>query len=125
MDFVSISIALYGLIVFYALVRDRLKGRQPLSKFLSIKGIIIITFYQGFVFTILQTHNVIKGTTYWTSTNVANGLQALCTCIEMVVFSLIFLWSFSSTPYRKLARDNQYEEKTSVFFAILDSLNYC
>lgn len=38
-DFVSISVALYGLIVFYALVKERLAGKQPLAKFLSIKGI--------------------------------------------------------------------------------------
>jgi hypothetical protein len=31
-DFVSISFALYGLIVFYVLCRDELKGRRPLSK---------------------------------------------------------------------------------------------
>ena len=31
-DFVSISIALYGLIVFYVLCKDELKGRRPLNK---------------------------------------------------------------------------------------------
>lgn len=31
------SIALYGLFLFYGLTKDELKGRRPLSKFLSIK----------------------------------------------------------------------------------------
>ena len=31
-DFASISVALYGLIVFYVLCKDELKGRRPLSK---------------------------------------------------------------------------------------------
>ena len=31
-EFVSISIALYGLIVFYVLCKDELKGRKPLNK---------------------------------------------------------------------------------------------
>jgi hypothetical protein len=31
-DFVSISFALYGLIVFYVLCKDELKGRKPLNK---------------------------------------------------------------------------------------------
>ena len=31
-DFVSISIALYGLIVFYLVTKDELKGRRPLAK---------------------------------------------------------------------------------------------
>jgi hypothetical protein len=98
---VSFSVALYALILFYVLTRDNLLGKQPLAKFLSIKLIVFFTFCernrlsyvsatlltaltdQGFLFGILQSHNVIKGTAYWTATNVADGLQALCTCVEV------------------------------------------
>ena len=38
------------------------------------------------MFSILQSHGVIKGMTYRTATNVADGLQALCTCIEVYNF---------------------------------------
>jgi hypothetical protein len=43
------SIALYGLLVFYGLTADELKGRRPLAKFLCIKLIVMFTFYQAFV----------------------------------------------------------------------------
>ena len=43
-SFVSFSVALYALLVFYALTRENLKGRQPLAKFLSIKLIVFFTF---------------------------------------------------------------------------------
>lgn len=43
------SIALYGLLVFYGLVSEELKGRRPLAKFLAIKLIVMATFYQGFI----------------------------------------------------------------------------
>jgi len=43
------SIALYGLILFYELTKEELKGRRPLAKFLAIKLIVIFTFYQGFI----------------------------------------------------------------------------
>lgn len=43
------SIALYGLILFYGLTKDELVGRRPLAKFLSIKLIVMATFYQSFV----------------------------------------------------------------------------
>lgn len=39
-DFVSISIAFYGLVVLYVLVQDRLSGRRPVAKFLSIKLLV-------------------------------------------------------------------------------------
>jgi Organic solute transporter Ostalpha len=45
----SFSIALYGLILFYTLTKEELVGRRPLAKFLSIKLIVIFTFYQSFV----------------------------------------------------------------------------
>lgn len=100
-DFVSISIALYGLIVLYALIRQDLKGRRPLAKFMTIKlGIFCasangnrcsldfrlvlmpscpptVIFYQGFVFSILADRGVIKATEYWTKTNISDGLNAL------------------------------------------------
>ena len=53
-DFVSISVALYGLIVLYGLIKDDLQGKRPLSKFMSIKLGIMFIFYQSFVFSILQ-----------------------------------------------------------------------
>ena len=47
------SIALYGLLVFYGLMAEELKGKRPVAKFLSIKLIVMFTFYQMFV---VSTH---------------------------------------------------------------------
>ncbi|KZP13851.1 hypothetical protein FIBSPDRAFT_981707, partial [Athelia psychrophila] len=67
-------VANYALTVFYALTRENLRGHAPSAKSWSIQMVTFLTFYQGFLFSVLQRYNVIKGTTYWTSTNVANGL---------------------------------------------------
>ncbi|GJJ14453.1 hypothetical protein Clacol_008717 [Clathrus columnatus] len=75
-DFVSISVALYGLILFYNLTKEELRGRRPLAKFLCIKE-----------------------TEFWTATNVADGLTALTTCIEMVFFAAFMLWAYSPSEY--------------------------
>ena len=48
-DFVSITFALYGLIIFYGLTHEELAGRRPLAKFLAIKMIVMFTFYQSFI----------------------------------------------------------------------------
>ncbi|GFZ43421.1 hypothetical protein JCM24511_01141 [Saitozyma sp. JCM 24511] len=98
-DFVSISVALYGLIVFYVLCKDELKGRKPLSKFLAIKLIVFFTFYQSFLFSVLQNYGVIKATQFWTADNVSDGLSALCTTIEMVFFSIYMGWAYNWTDY--------------------------
>lgn len=45
----SCSIALYGLILFYGLTKEELRGRRPLAKFLAIKLIVAATFYQSVV----------------------------------------------------------------------------
>jgi hypothetical protein len=50
-----LSIALYGLLVFYGLMHEELKGRRPMAKFLSIKLIVMFTFYQSFVVSTLHS----------------------------------------------------------------------
>ncbi|KAF5379947.1 hypothetical protein D9757_010279 [Collybiopsis confluens] len=42
-DFVSISVALYGLFLFYGLTKEELTDRRPLAKFLAIKLIVMCT----------------------------------------------------------------------------------
>ncbi|GAA6058754.1 hypothetical protein JCM10212_001870 [Sporobolomyces blumeae] len=121
-DFVSITVALYGLIVFYALVKEQLAGKRPLAKFLCIKLVVMVLFYQTFVFGVLQSHGVIKATEFWTATNVADGLSALCTCCEMVLFSLGFMWAFNWREYTALRPADA--KHTSVAWALVDSFNY-
>jgi len=118
-DFISISIALYGLILFYGLTKEELAGNRPLAKFLSIKLIVMFTFYQSFVFSALE-NRVIHGTHFWTATNVADGLTALTTCIEMIFFSLFMMWSFSWTTYKVPPG----EPHTGILRPLWDSINF-
>ncbi|KAG2360220.1 organic solute transporter Ostalpha-domain-containing protein [Suillus spraguei] len=117
-DFASISVALYGLFLFYGLTKEELVGRRPLAKFLSIKLIVMFTFYQCFVFDALEGR-VIKATEYWTATNIADGLNALATCIEMVFFSLLMTWAYTVNEYKVAGG-----RKTSIWRPLWDSVNY-
>ncbi|KDQ26226.1 hypothetical protein PLEOSDRAFT_1067086 [Pleurotus ostreatus PC15] len=117
-NFVSISIALYGLLLFYDLMKDELHGRRPLAKFLSIKLIVMFTFYQSFVFTALEGH-VIHETQYWTVSNIKNGLNALAICIEMVFFSILMWWAYTPKEYKRKTG----EPPTSVWRPLWDSIN--
>ncbi|KAF4577519.1 hypothetical protein EYR40_003060 [Pleurotus pulmonarius] len=99
-NFLSISIALYGLLLFYDLMKHELRGRRPLAKFLSIKLIVMFTFYQSFVFSALEGR-VIHETQYWTVSNIKNGLNALAICIEMVFFAALMWWAYTPREYAK------------------------
>lgn len=118
-DAISITIALYGLFVFYTLTRQELKGKRPLAKFMAIKLIVFATFYQGFVFSILSKTGTIKATTYWTVDNVANGLSALCLTIEMVFFSVFMIWAYPVSEYKPRGVGT-----TSIWKPLIDSVNY-
>ncbi|KXN88394.1 hypothetical protein AN958_07376 [Leucoagaricus sp. SymC.cos] len=117
-DFVSISIALYGLLVFYGLTAEELKDRRPMAKFLAIKLIVMFTFYQSFIFSALEK-NVIHETEYWTKDNIANGLDALAICIEMVFFSLFMVWAYTSNEYKREGKPH-----TGIGKPLLDSINF-
>jgi len=117
-DFISISIALYGLLLFYGLTKDELRERRPLAKFLSIKLIVMFTFYQSFVFDTLEGR-VIKSTQYWTATNIADGLNALATCVEMVFFSLLMMWAYTWNEYKV-----EGGPKTSIWRPLWGSINF-
>ena len=51
---ISLSVALYGLLIFHDLTKPDLEGRRPLAKFLCIKLVIIFTFYQAFIVSTLR-----------------------------------------------------------------------
>ncbi|KAJ3805214.1 DUF300-domain-containing protein [Lentinula lateritia] len=115
-DFVTISIALYGLILFYALTREELAGRRPLAKFLAIKLIVMFTWYQSFVFDALEGR-VIHATEYWSETNIADGLNALTICIEMIFFACFMWWAYTPAAYRI-----EGAKPTSIWRPLWDSL---
>ncbi|UZJ50989.1 hypothetical protein CBS101457_000309 [Exobasidium rhododendri] len=128
-DAVSITIALYGLIVLYVLIKDNLQGRKPLAKFLTIKLVVFFVFYQGFVFDILADRGVIKATEYWTTANISDGLSALCVSIEMILIAGLQMWAFNWGEYRidrvRNPRGKANENgKTGIFRSLLHALNF-
>jgi hypothetical protein len=50
---ISVFFAFHGLLKFYHLVHEELKWCQPFSKFMAIKGIVFLTFWQGLLISII------------------------------------------------------------------------
>ncbi|KAG8946402.1 hypothetical protein FRC04_011848 [Tulasnella sp. 424] len=118
-DLLSMGYALYGLIKFYKLTKDLLAGRRALAKFIAVKIVIFLSVVQNFLLTILDKHNVIHGTKLWTESNVVNGINAICICVEMVLVSALMLWAYSPSEYKMPSAG----EKRSVWRAYWDAIN--
>ena len=87
---VSVFFAFTGLLKFYHAVRDDLKWCRPWPKFLTIKGVVFVTFWQGlaiviFVVVLADPSEKVEATYR------AHQYQDILICMEMLFFS-IFQW---------------------------------
>lgn len=53
---ISISLALYGLFLFYFATRDLLTPYEPILKFCTVKSVIFLSFWQGKLFPRIKFH---------------------------------------------------------------------
>ncbi|KAJ2000857.1 hypothetical protein GGI02_000196 [Coemansia sp. RSA 2322] len=120
--FVSVSVAMYALVSLYRVIKDDIKEQKPFIKFVAIKAIVFLTFWEGFVISLLGSNSihVIKETKYWSSDNVVDGLTALVICIEMALFAVLFIKAFPIAPYKR----PDGTRRTPMRRAFVDSLNF-
>lgn len=84
---VSICVAFWGLWVFYHGTTKELEWCNPWPKFLCIKGIVFMTYYQAIVIDILSSLGSFTATA-------ANQYQNLIICIEMFLFAIAHVYIF-------------------------------
>ena len=58
---ISVSVALYGLFLFYEATKHILAKYDPVLKFLTVKSVIFLTFWQGKSFDQRRTSRHIRG----------------------------------------------------------------
>ena len=86
---VSVFFAFSGLLKFYHAVAEDLTWLQPFNKFLAIKGIVFLTFWQGLAISIIvHLDGHIDDDTSTKSHDQAAAIQNLLICVEMLFFSL-------------------------------------
>ncbi|KAJ1694427.1 hypothetical protein LUZ63_011125 [Rhynchospora breviuscula] len=90
--------ALYCLVQFYTVTKEKLEAIQPLAKFLTFKSIVFLTWWQGIIIAFLFSMGVLKG-------HLAQQLQAriqdYIICIEMGVAAVVHLKVFPARPYQQ------------------------
>jgi len=100
---ISISLALYGLFLFYSATKHILAKYEPVLKFLTVKSVIFLTFWQGVLLAIFEYFGVIRafqGETNLSVGTVAAGWQNFFVCIEMCLAAIALRFAFPHNPYR-------------------------
>ena len=96
---ISITVAFTALVYFYTGLKDFMEGKSPLAKFLSIKAVIFLSYWQGIVIAILGAAGVLPRFDYWTEEEAPSGLQDLLICVEMLFIAFAHKFCFGSEEY--------------------------
>nr|BAC86522.2 unnamed protein product [Homo sapiens] len=100
----SVSLALYALFLFYFTTRELLRPFQPVLKFLTIKAVIFLSFWQGLLLAILERCGVIpevetSGGNKLGAGTLAAGYQNFIICVEMLFASVALRYAFPCQVY--------------------------
>jgi len=101
----SISLALYALFLFYFATHDLLRPFNPVLKFFTIKAIIFLSFWQGFILAVLEKLDLISsirwehGGTETKSASVSAGYQNFIISIEMLFAAIALRYAFPISVY--------------------------
>lgn len=104
---ISQIFAMYCLILFYKATRTELSPIRPVAKFLCVKAVVFLSFWQSILIAILVNSGAIKLEKDVVKTKAALVLQDLCICIEMFLAAIAHYFSFSYRPFVDLAADPQ------------------
>eukprot|EP01147_Barroeca_monosierra_P008661 gene8662-1056_t len=140
----SIFISLTALMVFYAATKEHLRPHKPIMKFLIVKSVIFLAFWQGVGLAIAEATGLLDDNsvsrllyvltasdTYYTSSEctlysdvkpgqVASAYQSFIICIEMFFVSLLHLKAFSWAPFVK--QSSYAPDRIRIFHRVSSSL---
>jgi hypothetical protein len=94
----SVFIAFAGLLKFYHAVDKDLAWCRPFAKFLCIKGVVFMTFWQGLAISILATTTDVGGNDQdeW-----AKSAQNFLICLEMLLFSIAHFYTYPTEEWEE------------------------
>jgi len=99
----SVSLALYGLLLFYQATKDLLSPYDPIWKFGCVKSIIFLSFWQGVILAVMEKLDLLpefysEGVKASAGT-VSAGYQNFLICIEMLFASFALRYAFPHHIY--------------------------
>ncbi|XP_055835790.1 protein LAZ1 homolog 1 [Solanum dulcamara] len=90
--------ALYCLVQFYSVTKNKLAPIKPLAKFLVFKSIVFLTWWQGIAVAFLLSFGTFKGSL---AQLLKTRIQDYIICIEMGIAALVHLYVFPAKPYKR------------------------
>lgn len=97
---ISVSMALYALVIFYHVFEKELAPHKPLAKFLCIKGIVFFCFWQGVLLEILAAAGIIRSEHFWLDVeHIQEAIRNVLVIVEMVIFSVLQQYAYNVVPY--------------------------
>ncbi|XP_053550979.1 transmembrane protein 184A isoform X2 [Bombina bombina] len=119
----SVSLALYALFLFYFATKELLRPFEPVLKFLTIKAVIFLSFWQGMLLAILERYGVIPEAQNINNSmvgagTVAAGYQNFIICIEMLFAAIALRYAFTCQVYRE-----KKENSTAASVAPMQSIS--
>ncbi|KAK8573606.1 hypothetical protein V6N13_009695 [Hibiscus sabdariffa] len=94
---ISYTLALCALVLFYMACKDLLKPFNPVPKFIIIKSVVFLTYWQGVLVFLAAKSGFIKGA------EEAAQFQNFLICVEMLIAAVGHLYAF---PYKEYAGAN-------------------
>ncbi|XP_042476750.1 transmembrane protein 184A-like isoform X2 [Macadamia integrifolia] len=90
---ISYTTALYALALFYVACRDLLRPFHPVPKFIMIKSVVFLTYWQGVLVFLAAKSSFIK------NAEEAAELQNFIICVEMLIAAVGHLYAFPHKEY--------------------------
>ena len=115
---VSIFIAFFGLLKFYHVVKDDLNWCHPFSKFMSIKAVVFMTFWQGVAISFIahavfqrnDDSNSSQDATEW-----SKQAQSFMICLEMFAFAIVHCFVFPAEEWEPGYREREKKRIKATF----------
>lgn len=125
----SVSLALYGLVLFYFATKDLLKPFDPVWKFFTVKSVIFLSFWQGVLLAIMENWGFFDDTPsifgHGTSHKgtmppgtVSAAYQNFLICVEMFFAAIALRYAF---PVRVYAHGNGMQTGRTVTMQSISS----
>ncbi|KAI0859835.1 organic solute transporter Ostalpha-domain-containing protein [Xylaria cubensis] len=121
---IVLPVGVLAIVQFYLRMNQEphFKARNPTSKILSFKAVVLLTFLQDIIFEILVSAHAFKNTETLRVQDFSIGIESLLVCAEQCAVAIWFQWTFSAKEYRQIQQEPA-PQKMNVLKAALDVLN--